>query len=161
MKALLLLSALLMAGCQAYQFPAPNPAWQTHVGQLQFAGRDRSVIGDVIISRAADQEFQLDFLSGPGFPILKMRVSGNRGRAESAFARGSWQGDPKRVPGPLRGWFALPEIFAAADATPRAEFSSEPAGKWNAHAVKKRGQLQQLTVDFPVTGESYRFQFRP
>jgi hypothetical protein len=161
MKTLSLLCLVLLTGCQTpYQFPAPGPAWETHVGQLQSTGNGHSVIGDVVVSRSAPSEFQLDFLSGPGFPILKMRISGDHGRAESSFARASWQGNPRQAPGPLRAWLALPEVFTAAEASTGAPLASNPPRHWTAQAEKSQGRLTQLRVDFLATGESFRFQFR-
>ncbi len=107
------LCAALLPGCQTpLAFPAPTADWQTHTGQLQYrSATGRSVIGDVVVRRSARGDFQLAFSSGPGFPLLQLRQSGELARAEGALARGSWQGRSDRAPAPLRGWLQLRDAF--------------------------------------------------
>lgn len=114
---LLLLSGLcaaMLPGCQTQlTFPTPAADWQTHTGQLQYrSATGRSVIGDVVVRRSARGDFQLAFSSGPGFPLLQLRQSGDLARAEGALARGSWQGRVANAPAPLHGWLALRKAFA-------------------------------------------------
>lgn len=125
MRPLLLIPAaalllLLTPACQspsgsggASAFPTPAADWQTLSGQMQHVGLDgKSVIGDVVIRRSKQGDFQLSFASGPGFPLMRLWVSGTRGRAEGVMARRPWQGEVAKAPERLRGWFQLPKIFA-------------------------------------------------
>jgi hypothetical protein len=107
-------AGLLFDGCQTpATFPTPGPDWQTLTGQMQhIAPNGKSVIGEVVIRRSKQGDFQLAFASGPGFPLMRIWVSGSKARAEGAMAHGSWQGDPAKAPQHLRGWFQLPKVFA-------------------------------------------------
>ncbi len=113
---LLLLLAALVSGCQtASTFPAPGADWQTHSGQMQYVSAEgKSIIGEVVVRRSKQGDFQLAFSSGPGFPLMRLWKSGDRLRAEGALARGSWQGAAGKAPKPLQGWVSLPARFEAA-----------------------------------------------
>jgi len=87
---LFIIASLLLAGCSTYQFVTPTAQWQTLVGQLLYSSPKRSIIGETVVTRMNDDQFQLDFMTGPGLSILKLRKDGTRGRAEAAFARVSW-----------------------------------------------------------------------
>lgn len=104
------LLALALGACAtaARQFPEPDPTWRRLSGQLRYQTPESSVIGDVVI-RSQGDEFQLDFASGPGFPLLKWRQSGSYARAEGILARGAWQGDISAAPEPLQSWAKLAE----------------------------------------------------
>ena len=47
----------LLPACQTVQrqFPTPGADWRTSIGQLQYATRKRSVIGEAVVSRHADE----------------------------------------------------------------------------------------------------------
>ena len=113
--AILVAGSLLLSGCQTpFSFPTPDSHWRTMTGQLQYVTPQRSVIGDCVVSTLHDDQFQLDFVAGPGFPLMKLRQAGRMARAEGLFARGSWQGDIDQAPERLKSWFALREIVASA-----------------------------------------------
>ena len=131
----LIIAASLLAGCQTPRtFPTPDSRWRTSIGQLQYVTPARSVIGEVVVSTSGAEDFQLDFVSGPGVPLLKLREHGGFGRAEGIFARGSWQGETSRAPARLQSWFALREQFRAT-------------------------RQANVKVDFPRSGEHFVFRF--
>src|SRR6266436_9605198 len=107
----LLIPVLLLQGCQTTQptFATPDARWQTFIGQLQYASPKRSIIGDCVVSVYKDQQFQLDFMAGPGFPLLKLRIAGNLARADGAFAMFPWQGKTDFPPARLESWVATRE----------------------------------------------------
>jgi hypothetical protein len=111
---LLAAAALGLAGCQTpATFPTPTAEWQSLSGQMQhIAPNGKSVIGDVVIRRSKQGDFQLELSSGPGVPLMRIFQAEGRGRAEGVMARGSWQGDPTRAPKHLRGWFRLAHVFS-------------------------------------------------
>jgi hypothetical protein len=111
---LMALALAAITACQTTQpFPKPDATWQTRVGQLQYAGAGRSVVGECVVSRRGTNEFQLDFHSGPGFPLLRLWRSGDQVRAEGLLARGSWHGNANRAPERLRGWSKMAADFPA------------------------------------------------
>ncbi len=108
-------AALPLTGCQtASGFPQPAANWQTFQGQLRYSSgtTGKSVIGDVVIRRSPLGDFQLEFQSGPGFPLMRLYRSGDQVRTEGVLARGSWQGAAEKAPKPLLGWASLPTAFA-------------------------------------------------
>lgn len=154
---------LFLAGCSAYQFATPSAQWQTRIGQLQYISPKHSIIGETVVTRNGDQDFQLDFMTGPGLPILKLRKEGDRGRAEAAFARVSWQGNADRPVGPLKSWFALHEVFSDVAAlrqkTGVAELRSKKPGFWNAKATIANGNPLDIRIEFPRSKEQFNFHF--
>lgn len=161
--------AVAFSSCQttrtAGQFPTPGSNWRTSIGQLQYVTAKRSVIGEAVVSHQGTHDFQLDFTSGPGVPLMKLRESGGSGRAEGVFARGTWQGDPTHATGPLASWMALREAFAAIDtASSRAKTghvtAQSPAGARHAWAAQADfSQPRRIRVQFPRTGERFVFVF--
>ncbi len=156
---------LLLSGCQTLppgrdisgRFPEPGAGWHNEVGQLRYVTPERAVIGEVVVSRKAASDFQLDFLTGPGVPLMRLRLSGVDAYAEGLFARGHWEGNPARA-GRLSGWFALREVFAAAK---EGTFRSAPRARlqWSAEAEDAAGRLERLSVEFPKTRERFVFVF--
>ena len=156
----------VLPSCQTVQrqFPTPAANWRTSIGQLQYATRKRSVIGETVVSRQGAQDFQLDFTAGPGLPLMKLREAGATARAEGVFAHGTWQGDPAHAFGSLGTWTQLREAFAAIDAS-RAPGSSHPVSvvsptgrrAWTAEA--SGGQPERIRIHFPATGERFVFVF--
>ena len=125
------LIAILLTGCQTPQsFPQPGAQWQTHVGQLQYVSGQSSVIGDVVVRRLGSSEFQLDFQSGPGFPLMRLKQSGERARAEGVLARGVWQGDASRAPEQLQGWVKLRESLGRQPLRQRVTVSPAPGERF-------------------------------
>ena len=159
----LLLAGFLLAGCSAYQFATPSASWQSLIGQLQYASPKRSIIGDTVVTRMGADDFQLDFMAGPGLPILKLRQQGDKGRAEAAFAHVSWQGSTARPPGPLKSWFALREVFSAVAALGskdiKTTLNSQKPGEWSADVEITGGKPASVKITFPRSREQFHFRF--
>ena len=161
----LLALAGLMAGCQSVtkNFHRPDASWRTEIGQLQYSNPKRSVIGEVVVTTLVNREFQLDFMAGPGFPIMKLRQSGDVARAEAAIARASWSGKTEHAPHKLKPWFALAGIFSQlAETDPaktRVALQSKEPGFWNASANLASARPLDVTVDFPKSRERFVFHF--
>ena len=118
----------LLTGCQtAHQFATPDQTWKTHIGQLKYSDAQRTVIGDVVVQRRGEQDFQLEFQKAGGIPLLTLREDATTARAEGLFARGSWQGALASAPKHLRNWVALREVFLnpAYDSTRRVFFPDD------------------------------------
>ena len=84
------IAALALSSCQTVlSFAAPEANWKTHLGQMHYANTTgRSVVGEVVVRQSPDgQGFQLQFSSGPGFPLLKLYESADTGRAEDSRTR--------------------------------------------------------------------------
>lgn len=161
----MLVIAGLTAGCQntAQYFHQPDARWHTGIGQLQYSTSKRSIIGEVVVTTLVNREFQLDFMAGPGFPIMKLRQSGDIAHAEAAFARASWSGKTEHAPGKLRPWIALGDVFSQLAGQPsfitHATLQSRQTGFWNATANLSGGRPLDVTVQFPKTGERFVFHF--
>jgi len=160
---LFIIASLLLAGCSTYQFVTPTAQWQTLVGQLLYSSPKRSIIGETVVTRMNDDQFQLDFMTGPGLSILKLRKDGTRGRAEAAFARVSWQGNADHPPGPLKSWLALHEIFTAEAALhgskTHEELHSQKPDLWKAEVQLADGKPVEIKIDFPHSKERFFFHF--
>ncbi|HWB60532.1 MAG TPA: hypothetical protein VG733_13645 [Chthoniobacteraceae bacterium] len=160
---LLLAACVLLAGCSTYQFITPTAQWQTLIGQLQYVSPKRSMIGETVVTRNGDADFQLDFMTGPGLPILKLRKEGNKGRAEAAFARMSWQGDANHPVGPLKSWFALHEVFSGVAAIhardTKTTLQSQKPGEWTADVEIAGGKPVSVRITFPRSKEQFNFHF--
>ena len=161
--AILLLASL--SACQtAREFPAPGLHWKNAQGQLQYTTPKRSIIGETVLSGNGVQDFQLDFLAGPGVPLMRLSESGGVARAEGVFAgaTGRWQGNPKHAHGRLASWVALREVFAALETridAPRATLTSVPGTPypWTAQFTQAPGEPQRIRIDFPKTRERFTF----
>lgn len=123
------LALIFLAGCQtAAPFPQPDATWKTRVGQLQYVAGDRAVVGECVVSRRGSDDFQLDFQSGPGFPLLRLWRSANRARAEGVLARGSWEGSADAAPAHLTGWMEMSRRLPQ-DSGGRFVYRSEQTGE--------------------------------
>jgi len=155
----------MFAGCQTtpHTFQRPGSHWQTETGQLQYSTPKRSIIGDCVVTCFDDSEFQLDFLAGSGFPIMKLRQSADFARAEIAFAHLSWQGKTVHSPGKLKTWIALREVFSRLSTQPASikhvSIESERPGFWKAGANLSEGHPIDVTVEFPASRERFVFHF--
>lgn len=166
LKPRVMLTALLLstlAACQtAREFPAPGSHWKNAQGQLQYTTPKRSVIGETVLSGNGLQDFQLDFVAGPGVPLMRLREAGPVARAEGVFAGGSWQGNTAHAHGRLASWVALRDVFAALETridAPSATLTSAPAAAvpWIAQLTQAPGQSQRIRIDFPKTRERFTF----
>jgi hypothetical protein len=161
----LLLLAGLLAGCQSIRqnFDHPDARWRTEIGQLQYSTPKRSVIGEVVVTSLVNKEFQLDFMAGPGFPIMKLRQSGDMAHAEAAFAHASWSGKTEHAPGKLKPWLALADVFSqlaeANTSKSQVALQSQKPGFWNANATLADGRPLDVTVQFPQSRERFVFHF--
>jgi len=161
----------LLSGCQTpYSFPTPDAKWRTLTGQLQYVTPQRSVIGDCVVSILHDDQFQLDFVAGPGFPLMKLRQAGRTARAEGVFARGSWQGDIASAPERLNSWFALRDILVNATRSKGgAAVHLQNPGSWTGEVqVATNGpediKIQFMRSDMPRKSawlERFVFHFNP
>jgi len=156
-------TCLLLAGCATYQFVTPSEGWKTQIGQLLYSGPKRSIIGETVVTRIGDSQFQLDFMAGPGLSLLKLRKDGTRGRAEAAFARVSWQGNADHPVNQLKSWFALHEVFTAADAlhgtNAHVALKSQKPGLWTADVQTANSLPVVIKIDFPHSKERFFFHF--
>ncbi len=165
MRALIAGAALaliaLFPACQTpHTFATPEASWKSHIGQLKYASGGRIIIGEVVVTRAAPREFQLEFVKGGSFRLLKVWVSENHARAEGVLARGTWQGTPDRPPDHLRSWLQLPAVFAAADNGQRA-WTADSAGGPSAEIQMTRGKIQQVRLHSPSPAEDLVLLFQP
>ena len=155
----------LLAACQTpREFSAPGSHWKNAQGQLQYTTPQRSVIGEIVLSGNGLQDFQLDYLAGPGVPLMRLREAGPVARAEGLFAGvgGSWQGDPAHAHGRLANWVALREVFAALEPkinAPSATLHSAPGTQpvWTAQLTQAPGEPQRIRVEFPKSKERFTF----
>lgn len=158
---------LLFPGCQtapprgATPFPEPGADWTTLVGQLRYVTPERAVIGEVVVSRHGQEHFQLDFLAGPGVPLLRLREWGLRAEAEGLFARGYWRGNPTRA-GRLASWTALREVFLSVEQVGKApvyrSLNDSPVS-WSAEVEWSGSRPHRVAVEFPSTRERFIFVF--
>lgn len=158
-------AALLLASLSACQtpreFPAPGTHWKNAQGQLQYTTPRRSLIGETVLSGNGTTDFQLDYLAGPGVPLMRLRESGNVARMEGVFAGGSWQGNPAHAHGRLASWAALRDVFAALQtkgAAPAATLRSAPGAPtpWTAQ-LTQNADPQRIRIEFPKTRERFTF----
>lgn len=123
------------------------------MGQLLYrAPEGRSVIGEAVVRHSGRNEFALNFLSGPGFPLLKLQVSGDDVLAEGALARGRWRGKVQNAPKALQGWIALREVFVQLPA-------NLTTGGWATKVRATGAQVQHVEGRFAPTGERFTFHF--
>ncbi|HSI15855.1 MAG TPA: hypothetical protein VK961_27655 [Chthoniobacter sp.] len=153
MRSLIFTGALallaLFTGCQTpHTFTKPDTTWQSHVGQLKFSNRKRTLIGDVVVQQRGKDEFQLDFIKGGGIPLISVRQDGTTSRAEGILVHGSWQGAPGSAPHALRPWLRLRESFAQGGSKPP-----------HTEAKYSGGQLSMLFAAFPDDDQRFVFQF--
>ncbi|MEI6562580.1 MAG: hypothetical protein WCO68_10960 [Verrucomicrobiota bacterium] len=154
-----------LSACQtAREFPAPGSHWKNAQGQLQYTTPKRSIIGETVLSGNGVQDFQLDFLAGPGVPLMRLSEAGGIARAEGVFAgvTGKWQGNPQHAHGRLASWVALREVFAALETrinAPSATLTSPPdaASPWTAQFTQAPGEPQRIRIEFPKTQERFTF----
>jgi len=134
------LSAVLaLPGCVSSIFPAYNPAGRNVAGQVLYAGKKRTFVGEFTV-RQSPTDFALDVTKGPGMELILIRENGDNLARVEALGH-TWQGDPRHfVPPQVRNWVALREVFSGGT----------PAG-----ANVTRGP-NQITVDF-ANGERFVF----
>ena len=148
--------AAMLTGCQtAHQFATPDKTWQTHIGQLKYSDAKRTVIGDVVVQRRGEQDFQLEFQKGGGIPLLTLHEDAVTARAEGLFVLGSWQGEPSAAPQHLRSWVSLRTAFRH----PKPLAIKAGDQNWMGEAKTVDGRLISVSLYFPDEKKRYVFQF--
>jgi hypothetical protein len=152
---LLLVTACLLASCASVpQFPQPNSLWESFSGQLQYVTPERSLVGEFVASRHA-QDFQLEFSKGGAVPLMKLARHGAFARAEGPFARGRWQGEAVNAPEALRGWVVeVPRVFASLEPTMRLT-----ANLPRVRVDVDRGRPRRIEIPGGTPGEKFVFIF--
>ncbi|CAN5382932.1 hypothetical protein BH20VER3_BH20VER3_10300 [soil metagenome] len=104
---------LSLTSCQTlrHQFAAPEPDWQSRIGQLQYRGPKTSLVGEVLVRYSSQGDFELTFSKGPGVTLLTVRQDDKFVRVSGPLARGSWSGQPNETPARLRGWVSLRAVL--------------------------------------------------
>lgn len=154
----------LFASCQSTRsFQEPGFGWRTYQGQLRYSDTERSLIGEVVVASMPPHNFQVDYVAGPGFPLLRIREDRTQAVAEGVLARGRWQGSPEGVPERYRTIFALRDVFNRVAALPRTDRTSETlsGAAWTAEVAAENGRVTVLDVRFPASGERFQFVFPP
>jgi hypothetical protein len=156
-SALLLVSLVIpFTACQnALESAQLHVEGKTYQGQLRYAGNGNPIIGEVIVRAASMDHFQIEFSSGPGFPLMRARIEGDRATAEGVIARGRWKGAKEKAPAQIAGWFILPEVFSKA-----AGGSAVLRGEsWSARSTHSGGRLTRLEIRVQGSGERFSFHF--
>jgi hypothetical protein len=139
---LLLLSmaaVLTLSGCATGIFPAYNPAGRNVAGQMLYASKRRTFVGEFTV-RQSPTDFALDVTKGPGMELILVRENGDNLVRVEALGH-TWQGNPQHfVPPQVRNWVALRTVFSGGT-PPGADVSRKP---------------DQITVVFP-NGERFVF----
>jgi hypothetical protein len=134
-----LAAVLALPGCVSSIFPAYNPAGRNVAGQMLYAGKKRTFVGDFTV-RQSPTDFALDVTKGPGMELILIRESDDNLVRVEALGH-TWQGNPQHfVPPQVRNWVALRDVFTGGT----------PPG-----ATVKRTP-NQITVDF-ASGEHFVF----
>jgi hypothetical protein len=144
---------LAFGGCQSPKsFATPDASWNSHIGQLKYTDRRRTVIGDVVVQQRGNKEFQLDFQKTAGIPLISIRADDANTRVEGLLAGHVWQGlASSAVPPKLRPWVALREAFA---------HPGSRGGYWGkADAVSQEGRLASLFLASPENDQRFVFKF--
>lgn len=151
-----LISLIFLAACQTgRELPGLGSEAATRTGQLRYATRTRSFIGDFILRTEPSGDYDLAF-SKSGVSLLQIQVHDDRLSATGSFVRGGWSGSASHAPGPLRTWAELHQVipyFYSAQ--------TEAAGQgnaWRAGFVRQGRRLQSAQVRF-AHGESLLFNF--
>jgi len=145
--------SLNLGGCQAPKsFATPDASWNSHIGQLKYTDRRRTVIGDVVVQQRGEKEFQLDFQKTAGIPLISIRADATNTRVEGILSHGAWQGpSSKSAPVRLRPWVALGDAFA---------HPGSRAGYWGkADSKTEAGHLALLFLASPDNYQRFVFQF--
>jgi hypothetical protein len=150
-----LITLIFLAGCQTgRELPGLGSEAATRTGQLRYATRTRSFIGDFILRTGRSGDYDLAF-SKSGVPILQIQVHDDRLSATGSFVRGGWSGSASHAPGPLRTWAELHQVIPYFYST-RSEASAGNA--WRANFVRQGTRLQTAQIRF-AHGESLLFNF--
>jgi hypothetical protein len=149
------ISLVFLAGCQTgRELPGLGSEAATRTGQLRYATRTRSFIGDFILRTGPSGDYDLAF-SKSGVPLLQIQVHGDRLSATGSFVRGGWSGSASHAPGPLRTWAELHQVIPYFYST---QTEASRANAWRASFVRPGRRLQSAQIRF-AHGESLLFNF--
>jgi hypothetical protein len=144
-RILILLSAILLAGCQSVkEISGLGPEAKTRIGQLRYLTRNRSIIGDIVLRNLTGGDYDLSFSKG-GVPVLEFQIRGSRMIATGLLIRTGWSGELAQARGPLRSWAMLREVLPYFDTNVP---SAQDPGRWSATFERKNGMLLRADVQF-------------
>jgi hypothetical protein len=150
-----LISLVFLAGCQTgRELPGLGSEAATRAGQLRYATRTRSFIGDFILRTEFSGDYDLAF-SKSGVSLLQIQVHDDRLSATGSFVRGGWGGSASYAPGPLRTWAELHQVIPYFYST---QTEASQGNAWRARFVRQGTRLQSAQVRF-AHGESLLFNF--
>jgi hypothetical protein len=145
-RILIALSLFVLAGCQSVkEISGLGPEARTRIGQLRYATRSRSIVGDIILRNLSGGDYDLSF-SKAGVPLLEFQTRGSRMTATGLFIRTGWSGELAHAPRSLRPWAMLSEALPYFDTNVP---SAQNAGRWSATFERKGGMLLRADVEFP------------
>jgi hypothetical protein len=145
-RILIALSLFVLAGCQSVkEISGLGPEARTRIGQLRYATRSRSIVGDIILRNLSGGDYDLSF-SKAGVPLLEFQTRGSRMTATGLFIRTGWSGELAHAPRSLRPWAMLSEVLPYFDTNVP---SAQNAGRWSATFERKGGMLLRADVEFP------------
>jgi len=149
--ALLSMVGLLFSGCQT-----PGTATTTvYEGQLRYStDSDAALIGEVVV--VSGEPFKLEFMKGPGSPLLRVSQNGMFASVSGSLAGPGWSGRADQAPEKLQSWLALRGVFNGPD-TPAIRNINQPSFRVKRDVVD--GVLLGVEVQFLGTGETFQFRF--
>jgi hypothetical protein len=145
-RILILLSAILLAGCQtAKEISGLGPEAKTRIGQLQYTTGGHSVVGDIILRSLNGGDYDLYF-SKAGVTVLEFQTRGSHMAATGLLAKNGWSGETAQARGPLKPWATLREVLPYFDSDVP---SAQKPHRWSASFERKGGILWRADVQFP------------
>ena len=101
------LASCATTSTSSHQFAEPSAGWQTKSGQLAYADKRVSLIGEVLVRYSKQGDFELTFTKAGGLTLLTLREDAGFGKAEGPLSGRGWAGPLAEAPARLRGWFEL------------------------------------------------------
>jgi hypothetical protein len=145
-RILILLSAILLAGCQtAREISGLGPEAKTRIGQLEYTTGGHSVVGDIILRSLNGGDYDLYF-SKAGVTVLEFQTRGSHMVATGLLAKNGWSGETNQARGPLKPWATLREVLPYFDSDVP---SVQKPHRWSATFERKGGVLWRADVQFP------------
>jgi hypothetical protein len=139
------LLAATLIGCRSVnELSGLGPEAKTRIGQLRYATRERSVVGDIILRSLTAGDYDLSFSKG-GVTVLELQTRGDNITATGLLVSGGWSGAAARAPGPLKPWAMLKEVVPYFDTNAP---SAQKTGRWSATFQRKSGTLLRADIQF-------------